>query len=538
MKQLKFLVFLCILSFTVSCGQQKRYIQYKVKEGETMKVIAKKLKMKTKALKRLNPDVTSEPRSNTFIVVPESNLLRFQNSDQYKAIEKKQDSINEIVKAEQIKKDSIAAVNAQFITHEIAKGDTFYSLTKRYNVPADTLFALNPRLKNGLKLGDTIRVKRVVLTDNLEDVFYYSDYIDPTVAVKVAMLLPFNAQKYQADTLTPKEIFTGNARLLNIATDFYLGASVAIDSLRRKGVKVDVNVYDTGDPRNNMVGSVIAGGSLNDADAIIGPLFSNQAQTVAASVSKPVIFPVYSRSQSQFAYGNLVKTATEKDVFRQELENYITSTFGSGNIIIVSDGKGPSMQDANLIKSALSYNDSIASINILFPEEGFIDKEKFTNIMKPNTQNWIVLATDDRVTISSTINSLISLPEETTAKLLAYNRTDAYDNLDNKKLAQLKFVYVTDEFVNEESLGVQSFNAMYRKKNKTMPSFYATKGFDITYDILIRLASGNTLNTTFQDGPSYRVETKFDYRGTSITPANRGLFVVEFNEDLSLTRIK
>ncbi len=538
MKQLKFLVFLCILSFTVSCGQQKRYIQYKVKEGETMRVIAKKLKMKTKALKRLNPDVASEPKSNSFIVVPESNLLRFQNSDQFKAIEKKQDSINDIVKAEQIKKDSIAAVNAQFITHEIAKGDTFYSLTKRYNVPADTLFALNPRLKNGLKLGDTIRVKRVVLTDNLEDVFYYSDYIDPATEVKIAMLLPFNAQNYQADTLTPKEIFTGNARLLNIATDFYLGASVAVDSLRSKGVKIDVNVYDTGDPRNNMVGSVIAGSSLNDNDAIIGPLFSNQAQTVAASVSRPVIFPVYSRSQSQFAYGNIVKTATEKDVFRQELENYITSTFSSGNIIIVSDGKGASMQDANLIKSALSYTDSISSINILFPEEGFIDKEKFTNIMKPNTQNWIVLATDDQVTISSTINSLISLPEETTAKLLAYNRTAAYDNLDNKKLAQLKFVYVTDEFVNEESLGVQSFNAMYRKKNKTLPSFYATKGFDITYDILIRLASGKPLNTTFQDGPSYRVETKFDYRGTSMTPSNRGLFVIEFNEDLSLTRIK
>jgi len=44
-----------------------------------------------------------------------------------------------------------------------------------------------------------------------------------------------------------------------------------------------------------------------------------------------------------------------------------------------------------------------------------------------------------------------------------------------------------------------------------LPSFYATKGFDITYDILIRLASGNDLNTTFKEGASYRVESKFDY---------------------------
>lgn len=538
MRHLQFLVFLCILSFTVSCGQQKRYIQYKVKEGETMEVIAKKLKMKAKALKRLNPDVTAEPRSNSFIVVPEQNLVRFQNSDRYSIEEKKQDSITKVAQAEQFRKDSIAEVNGQFITHEIKKGDTFYNLTKRYNVPADTLFALNPRLKNGLKLGDTIRIKRVQLTNNLENIFYYDDFIDPQADLKVALLLPFNAENYQADTLTAKEIFTGNARLLNIATDFYLGAEVAIDSLRRMGVKVDFNIYDTGDPRNSKVSSLLAGNSLDGNDALIGPLFSNQAQTVAARVSKPVVFPVYSKNQSRFAYSNIVKTATEKEVFRKELENYITSTFGSGNIIIVSDGKADSMKDAKLIQDALSYTDSIASLNILYPEEGFIDKEKFTNIMKPNTQNWIVLATDDNVTISSTINSLISLPEETTAKLLTYNRTAVYDNLDNKKLAKLKFVYVTDEYVNEDSIGVQSFNAMYRKKNKTLPSFYATKGFDITYDIVIRLASGKTLTGTFQDGPSYRVESKFDYRGTTITPENIGLFVIEYNEDLSLTKVK
>ena len=537
MKPLKLLVFLCVLSFTVSCGQQKRYIQYKVKEGETISIIAKKLKMKKQVLKRLNPDVSNKLKANSFIVVPENNLVRYQNSDKFKQTEKETDSLVKKESAAQIIKDSIAAVNNRYITHEIKKGDTFYSLSKKYNVATDSLFALNPELKKGLKLGSTIRIKRLTLTDNLEDVFYYNDYIDPSVDLNVALLLPFNAENYQADTLTPKEIFTGNARLLNIATDFYLGAEIAIDSLRQQGVNVNVNVYDTGDPRNNKIGAVIADNSLNDNDAIIGPLFSNQAQTVAASVTKPVVFPVYSRSQSNFAYSNMIKTATEKNVFREELEQYMLSTFTSGNIIIVSDGKAGSMQDAKLIKSALSVSDSIFSINILFPEEGFIDKEKFTNIMQPNTENWIVLATDDNVTISSTINSMISLPEETTAKLLAYNRTAVYDNLDNKKLAKLKFVYVTDEFVNEEAMGVQSFDAMFRKKNKTMPSFYATKGFDITYDIIIRLASGKSLNATFSEGPSYRVETKFKYTNGLIAE-NKGLFVVEFNEDLSLTKMK
>ena len=41
MKHLKFFVFLCILSFTVSCGQQNRYIQYKVKKGDSLWKIRK-----------------------------------------------------------------------------------------------------------------------------------------------------------------------------------------------------------------------------------------------------------------------------------------------------------------------------------------------------------------------------------------------------------------------------------------------------------------------------------------------------------------
>jgi hypothetical protein len=69
-----------------------------------------------------------------------------------------------------------------------------------------------------------------------------------------------------------------------------------------------------------------------------------------------------------------------------------------------------------------------------------------------------------------------------------------------------------------------------------LPSFYATKGFDITYDILVRLASGNDLKKTFKAGTSSRVETKFDYRN-SITE-NQGLFIVQYNKDLTLTKLK
>ena len=55
----------------------------------------------------------------------------------------------------------------------------------------------------------------------------------------------------------------------------------------------------------------------------------------------------------------------------------------------------------------------------------------------------------------------------------------------------------------------------------------------------MRLASGNSLKDTFNEGASYRVETKFDYSNNTLgVSENKGLFIVQYNKDLSLTRLK
>ena len=79
MKYVKLLLIIGFLTFTVSCGQQKGYIQYRVKTGETMISIAEKLKMSPKDLLRLNPDFNENLKPNSFIVVPENKYDLFKN---------------------------------------------------------------------------------------------------------------------------------------------------------------------------------------------------------------------------------------------------------------------------------------------------------------------------------------------------------------------------------------------------------------------------------------------------------------------------
>jgi hypothetical protein len=326
--------------------------------------------------------------------------------------------------------------------------------------------------------------------------------------------------------------------LATIVTDLYLGATMAIDSLRVQGVAIDVAVFDTG-RKNTKIDTILLENNLDKKDVIIGPLYSEEVLFLADKVNVPVVFPVFSPKQSEFISNSIVKTAPNKQLFKDELFSYMEENFLDGNIIVVGDGKLASKFDAIKIREILKANDSISSFHIIMPEDGYIKKEKFTEVLRPNMKNTVVIVTSDNTIVASAINSLISLPEETTATVFAFEKSSAFNQIDNMKHAQLGFTYVSDVYIKENAFEAKTFNRKYKFKNGALPSSYATKGFDVTYDILTRLASGNDLEDTFKEGVSYRIESKFDYTNEKDkVPENKGLFILRYNSDLTLTRIK
>lgn len=519
-----------------------------------MSRIAQKLEMTTSNLIRLNPDVNGEPRANTFLVVPEKKLNNFKNKGNVNPELDGDSTVENTDVTEEEKR--LEALKEKYEVYEVKKGDTFFNLKQRFGLTRGELLLLNPELKEGLKLGMILKIKEISTEVVLTDLDFYTDAINYNKDLKVALLLPFRTYKYKSDTLLLKEIFANNSRLVNIATDFYLGAEIAIDSLRNQGVTIEFTAFDTGERRSNQINKIISENNLNDNDVIIGPLYSEEATTVASNVNIPVIYPVYSSDQSNFTASNIVKTSPEKKVFRDELERYIIENFNKtdsliandsiinqinfikkGNIIIVGNDDFESVKTSKLIQTNLTFGTS-AVVNIIQPEEGYIAKTRFLELLKPNENNWVIIATDDTVIVSDAINSLISLPEETAVKVFTFDKGRVYDKVDNRKLAKIGFTYVSDDFIDENAVNSRIFNNQYQKKNNTLPSVYATKGFDITYDVLIRLASGNDLKTTLDAGISRRIETKFDYRNSTYISENKGLFIVQYNKDLTLTRLK
>jgi LysM repeat protein len=532
MRELKLLLFFCLLTFAVSCGQQKKYVEYKVGKGETMRSIARKLDIKTKDLRRLNPDVKRRPSPNTIIIVPNTKLAATA-TDQKEIFRAKQlESIVALVETDSIALDAADDVK-KFLIHEVNKGDTFYNLTRFYNVSQEALISLNPELSEGLKLFQKIKVKRI--KENAKEAVVYNDEIGEDISLKVALLLPFRISEYE--TVSADDIFE-NSRLANYVTDFYLGAELAIDSLRLQGVAIELNVYDT-ERNSSEIRTILEENDLNQNDVIIGPLYSEEAVIVANEIDVPLVFPVYSKNQSKFKSSRIIKTAPDKGVFSDAMAAHIKEVYVEGTITVVSDGNPESDFHALKMSEILQDIDSLNEVHVLKAIDGYIEKERFLEVFKQLTNNWVVLATSDNVVVSDAINSLISLPDSITAKVFSMDKGKAFDKIDDNKLAKIGFTYVNDRFVDEDSEATKIFNKQYVAKNNTLPSFYATKGFDITYDVLVRLASGESLKETFKKGASYRVESKFNYSKQLFeTTENKGLFILQYNEDLTLTRLK
>ena len=554
MRKFKILIILLFVVIASSCGQQKKYISYTVKKGETLKGIAKRLGIKTKDLLSLNPDIGRKPVSETLIIIPNNEYQQIEEASNPVENNNLIPVSDEVPVAEELMND--------FVLHKVEKGDTFYNLTRAYNVSKAQLNQLNPSIDSlGLQLDMLLKIKPVADEDLL---VLYRDTIQENTVVKLAMLLPFRAIEY--DTIDAKDIFK-TKKLVNITTDIYLGASVAIDSLHSLGVDIELSVFDTG-KKDTKLDSILAVTDFDNIDAIIGPLYSEEVPKVANRTGVPVVFPVYSKKQKSFSSSKIIKTSADRAIHQEALIDYVLTNYANENILIIGDSSATSIRNSDLIKSRLVQHDSINEALIIYPNEGYIKKHFVINALKPDVGNWVILATDKRDISSDVINSLISLPveepeedeseeedekseeesdepemqilpEDTVIKVFGISKSSQFDKIDNNKLAKLGFTFTSDTFIDENSPEMQLFHSQYLEKNYAYPSYYATRGFDILFDIGMRLASGKKLKETFKQGVSYRLESKFEYSKSLFNiSSNHGIYILKYTPDLTLTRIK
>ena len=125
-------------------------------------------------------------------------------------------------------------------------------------------------------------------------------------------------------------------------------------------------------------------------------------------------------------------------------------------------------------------------------------------------------------------------------KLVVFNENDAldYEEIQMSRLTKLKMHYASVNRVSDSAEATLFENA-FRKKNKILPNQFATRGFDVTFDVLMRLSQSTTFGETIINDASEQIESKFNYVSNSLGGfTNQGIYILNYEPDLTIKEAK
>ncbi|MDP2088286.1 MAG: LysM peptidoglycan-binding domain-containing protein [Flavobacteriaceae bacterium] len=572
MKKYFLIVLMFLLTLYYVEAQTKKYVSYTVKKGETIKSIAKDLNISPKELYELNPDIDRKPKENTVILIPATHVVETPSTTiqyhvqpketLYNIAKRYQTTIEEIIKLNPILVDGLKdgqiilipgansavgqtekkeEISAKKIIHIIEKGDTFYNVTKRYQISEEELIAQNPILKDGFNIG----VELHIITDKKIE----TNFSQPKQIVKTPMNIAFKSGKsVNAVLMMPFKLneiedvaihFNNSTSLLNIAAEFYQGAMIAIDSLRNQGAAINLKSFDS-ENNDEKITSILRTNNLSNTDVYIGPLFLSSAQKLAKNITNGfVIAPMNSKEHTKFSEINLIKSGVRSELLEDRILQFMKRNFAGQNVIVIGDNKQGTNNEADRIAWKLKSNISIGNVTILKPSSGYITKQRFESVLSSHKQNWILIVGDDNIVITDAVNTYGIADKSIEIRLFSLKNEGNIEKANNVYLGRLNYTFPSAEYSDFNNLNVQSFVNQYKEKYIAPPSSNAIRGFDVTYDILFRMLLNGNNNASIDNYTFDRIAARFDYRPTSVTGfENNGIFILKYEPDLSLTLLE
>jgi hypothetical protein len=346
---------------------------------------------------------------------------------------------------------------------------------------------------------------------------------------KLVVLLPFNLSKIEGDTINSTTMRLKKDKFLNMTLDFYSGVLMAIDSAKSIGLNVDVEIFDSQETKNDSnIISINQENNLETADAIIGPFYQNNVEKTAELLGKynvPVISPLSKDVGS--AYPNLYQTIPTNDALKTAMFDFMRSK--GGNIIAVVDKKKESV--IQYIKENQKDVQFAA-----FQSNGSLSSESLKSLFVKGMTNYVVMETGNTGMIKSTMAAMMGVKSDFKVQLviLEPNETLDTDEINFENLTKLNLMYPS---INRENKSPEAliFEKEYRKDNKISPSTYATRGFDVTFDTMMRLSQDKSYQETLDSIATEQVDNKFEYyKKDDGGYTNKGIYILYYDTDLTI----
>lgn len=491
------------------------FLIHRVVKGETLYGISKRYNIDQENILKHNPEVKDgikpgmELKIETLVSRPETEEQRSMEG-----------------LYEPAKKDSL-------INHVVQAKETWYGIATKYQVNIDTLMAFNLQFKGGLEIGDVLRIPRFdpkylsAKEKGVEDTLSVSIKNDTSTA-RVMLFLPFYLNendtsfiKKEEEGLIYKNEINPKSRL---AFEFYEGVLLALDSLKKRELDIELLVFDTKSTQN--LDSLLDSLSFSQADLIIGPLYRSNFEKVlsyAKPYGIPMISPVPQSNKILLGNPNVIKMSPSYASEVAFIRSYYDNKLKGGNFFLVNSYK---FKDMSLINVFFNEGggpdafDSTQMLNISEPEDADLTTKLDT------LGNYFFVASSDKGYVGRFVNMLYPYAREYPVTVIGMSNWSDYDHLDIDYLQEMNLHYTTEFFVDYDDPDVIEFLKKYRKRFGTEPLKYGFVG----YELMLNFIGFNSTNAIqdLETINSSGMVLNFDFRKFDFSNGieNRGLFLI------------
>ena len=436
--------------------------------------------------------------------------------------------------------------------HKIQRKETVYSISRMYGITEEELIAANPEIKNKkLRRGKFLYIPfaketkvetpkapaqpdESTMTD--AQLFDKNKKASEKIStIKAAIVLPFNTDG------------TGTRDEQVRMVEYYEGFLMAVDSLKEKGVSIDLYTYDSG-KTDASVNAILSKPEMKSMDIIFGPAHSAQIKTMSDFAEKNnirLVVPFSSQNENVFTNPNIYQINTPQSYLYSEVYEHYLRKFPNAHVVFLDAGTGHTDKDPFIkgLKEELKNN------QIAFKElKGEAINPKGMKLVVDSLRENVIIPTSGKsVVLTKVLPQLVITAREHpnyNMKLFGYPEWQTYTDDWLASFFELDTYFYSSFYTNNLFPEAIKFTNAYRKwyskdMANTFPK-YGILGFDTAFFFLQGLHKyGSNFEESMNQMQVTPIQTGFKFERVNNWGGfiNRKVFFVNFTKNYELIKL-
>lgn len=507
---------------------------HKVKRKETLFGISKMYDCTVEDLLKLNPEVEKEGLKNgQEILVPASTdtaktpepkveLKEETTQEEVTKVETKEE-IAEVISddTESVIVEPVKVIDYKIeftdsiVEYTVQKGETLYSLSKRFMVPVEQLVADNNIKGNNIQPGQTLKIKlkkeRITEVEGkeivpLEDNWKRPNLIREKDQYKVLVALPMRLHQ-NPNVLSGT--FDENTRLnalTELSVSFLMGAQMALDSLEKLGINANVEFYDT-DGNLSRFKEYLGATNSKKYDLIIGPFYPQLVEYAAEwALTNKVPVVAVTKIPANLLENNpyVISTVPSDLTLIGGMAKYLAENHADKNIILVEGTTDAWKKNVSYFRNAFQKhaggNASLRSTNIGGTNGGTLAAQ-----VEADKDNYFVCLTDNVQHVMQFVNALNAAKntnnkaKKAEISMVGLSSWRDITTLNSYYKNRFEYHFAASNYLDYDEKEAILFTEEFRSRYGSDPTRYAFHGFDVMLSQMSHLLLGLERNKGIMD---------------------------------------